>query len=237
MGNSIKAHIEHAEKTGVCQLSSMNLSEFPSQVLKLSKSLRTLDLSDNKIQGIPEAIGNFTSLKTLTLNHNRLSILCSSICKLKKLEHLSVTHNRLAYLPPDLGECAALKTVVLTGNHFQSVPEQMATLKHLDLLDMSHNKITRIPENLHQLNAVELILNNNQIPSLPDCLASCPRLKVLRFQENCVPLDGISKKILLDSKISLLVFDGNLFTQKDFQQVEGYSQYMERYTATKKKFE
>jgi len=27
MGNSIKHHIEHAEKTGVCQLSSMNLSE------------------------------------------------------------------------------------------------------------------------------------------------------------------------------------------------------------------
>jgi hypothetical protein len=33
----------------------------------------------------------------------------------------------------------------------------------------------------------------------------------------------------------LLAVDGNLFDSKDLMKADGYTQYMERYTATKKK--
>ena len=63
-----------------------------------------------------------------------------------------------------------------------------------------------------------------QIASLPESLASCPRLKVLRFEENCISVTSIATKILTDSGVSLLAYQGNMFNEKDFQQVEGYEQ-------------
>lgn len=68
---------------------------------------------------------------------------------------------------------------------------------------------------------------------MSDELAKCSRLKTLRLEENC--LQAISPVILKESSISLLAVDGNLFESKEFMQTEGYTDYMERYTATKKK--
>ncbi|XP_039270804.1 leucine-rich repeat-containing protein 57-like [Styela clava] len=235
--NSVKKHIEHAERTGVCQLSSMGLDEFPAQLLGLSSKLRTLDLSSNKLRGLPEAIGNFAVLKSIILNSNSLSILCDGICKLRKLESLSISHNRLVSLPPDIGKITSLKVINLQGNKLGDIPVGLTQLKHLDSLNLSHNSIKRIPDEMKDLQAVELNLNQNQISSIPECLHQCPRLKVLRFEENCVPLNAVPEKLLTESKISLLAFDGNLFDQKTFQDAPGYGKYMERYTATKKKFD
>ena len=39
---------------------------------KLTKVLRNLDLSDNKLPAVPPSIGNFQMLKYLSLNNNRL---------------------------------------------------------------------------------------------------------------------------------------------------------------------
>nr|XP_026691815.1 leucine-rich repeat-containing protein 57-like [Ciona intestinalis] len=237
MGNAVNTHIQHAEKTGVCQLSSLNIEEFPSALLKLSKSLRTLDLSRNKVKALPDAIGNFSVLKSLNISHNRLPMLCDGICKLLKLESLIASYNMLTALPADISRCKSLKSVVLCGNKLKTVPEQLANLKHLDMLDLSDNQICKIPDTIGNLQAVELNLNQNQVNKIPDALASCQRLKVLRFNNNCVSLGEMSTKLLIESKISLLTYEGNLFTEKDFQQVTGYNKYMERFTATKKKFD
>ena len=66
-------------------------------------------------------------------------------------------------------------------------------------------------------------------------IADCPRLRTLRLEENCLQLSAIPSKVLSDSKISVLTLDGNLFEMKSLAQVEGYDQYMDRYTAVKKK--
>ena len=52
--------------------------------------------------------------------------------------------------------------------------------------------------------------------------ASCRRLKVLRAEENSLELQGVPRELLENSSVSLLCVDGNLFTQKDLQQVPGY---------------
>ena len=75
-----------------------------------------------------------------------------------------------------------------------------------------------------------------QISSLSEAIADCPRLKVLRLEENCLDLTAFTPHILKDSTIALLAVEGNLFEMKKFNDLEGLDQYMERYTATKKKF-
>lgn len=108
-------------------------------------------------------------------------------------------------------------------------------LKFLDVLDLSKNRITTIPDAAGALHIVELNLNQNQISTISEKLAECSRLKTLRLEENCLQLNAIPSKILKNSKISVLSVEGNLFEMKQFANLDGYDNYMERYTAVKKK--
>ncbi|XP_067119917.1 leucine-rich repeat-containing protein 57-like [Centruroides vittatus] len=234
MGNSIKPQIQNAEKTGVCQLCNCDLSEFPRDLFSL-KTLRTLDISGNKISNIPSNVGLFVHLKHLTANNNKISQLPKEIGNLTKLESLSLNGNRLTALPSTLSQLKNLRTVSISNNHLTKFPVVFCDLPHLDMLDLSHNKITEVPDDLQNLFVAELNMNQNQLSELPEAIALCPRLKVLRVEENCLQLSAISLKILTDSLISLLAVDGNLFELKDLHNMEGYEKYMERYTATKKK--
>ena len=48
---------------------------------------------------------------------------------------------------------------------------------------------------------------------------------------------SIHRDILTESKISTLQLAGNLFDDKKLVEVDGYSQYMERFTATRRKMD
>ncbi|KAL4239132.1 Leucine-rich repeat-containing protein 57 [Mactra antiquata] len=237
MGNSnVKQHLETAEKTGTLQLCDSGLKEFPDNLQKLSKNLRTLDFSNNKITHIPHSIGSFQFLKTINLNNNKIDTLPSEIGSLKKLETLSLENNLLRQLPPTFTSLSHLRTINLGGNGFRVFPEQLCDLKNLDAIDLSRNKIVEILPTTNTCHTIELNLNQNQISTLPDCIAEWPRLKVLRLEENCLEITALTPKIMKQSKISLLAVDGNVFDMKKFNNLDGYEEYMERYTATKKKF-
>ncbi|XP_073340181.1 leucine-rich repeat-containing protein 57 [Pagrus major] len=237
MGNSaLKSHLETSQKTGVFQLTAKGLQEFPEELQRLTSNLRTVDLSGNKIEVLPASIGNFLQLKSLTLNSNKLTCIPSDISKLKKLETLSLNGNRIQQLPPSLGQLKALRTLSLSGNQFSEFPSGLGSLRHLDLLDLSRNQIRNVPPEVSELQAIEINLNQNQISVLSAEVAVCPRLKVLRLEENCLELSSIPLSILRDSQVSLFSVEGNLFEVKSLRDLQGYDKYMERFTATKKKF-
>lgn len=53
--------------------------QFPSELQKLTSNLRTIDLSNNKIESLPPMIiGKFILLKSLSLNNNKLSMAFAS---------------------------------------------------------------------------------------------------------------------------------------------------------------
>lgn len=237
MGNSaLKSHLETSQKTGVFQLTGKGLPEFPEELQRLTANLRTVDLSGNKIEVLLPSIGNFLQMKSLTLNSNRLSSLPAEIGKLKKLETLSLNGNRIQQLPPTLGQLKALRTLSLSGNQISEFPLGLGTLRHLDLLDLSRNQIQSVPAEVSELQAIEINLNQNQISVLSGHVSRSPRLKVLRVEENCLELASIPLSILSESQVSLFSVEGNLFEVKNLRDLEGYDKYMERFTATKKKF-
>lgn len=236
MGNkqSVQSHLENAQRTGVFQLSSAKLTEVPSALFSI-KTLRSIDLSSNRFKELPPSIGTFVNLRTLLLNNNSLASLPEDLCKLAKLEVLSLSHNQLSALPSNLSNLKSLRTINLDRNCFRKFPTQLAQLKQLDFVDLSSNQIESIPDGVGQLQACEINLNQNQLSRLSDDLALCSKLKVLRLEENCLPLGELSRKILPESSVSLLAVEGNLFDLKQFHDDPGYDKYMERYTATKKK--
>ncbi|XP_012682256.1 leucine-rich repeat-containing protein 57 [Clupea harengus] len=237
MGNSaLKAHLETSQKTGVFQLTGKGLLEFPEELQRLTGNLRTVDLSNNKIEALPPFIGSFLHLKSLTINANKLTTLPNEIAKLKKLETLSLNGNQLQTLPACVAQLKALRTLSLSGNKLLEFPSGLGTLRHLDVLDLSKNHIRALPAEANELQAIEINLNQNQISVVSPEVSRTPRLKVLRLEENCLELASIPIPILTDSQVSLISLEGNLFEVKMMRDLEGYDKYMERFTATKKKF-
>lgn len=239
MGNksSVNSHVENASRTGVFQLSKMGLSEFPKQdvVSQLKNNVRSIDLSHNKIKFIPESIGTFIQLKQLNMNFNKLSSLPDEIGLCRKLETITMTNNLIVTVPSSFADLINLRVVDLSENQIRMFPVQLAQLKQLDVVHLSRNKIQEIPDGLQTLHASEINLNQNQVSKVSESIASCPRLKVLRLEENCLTIHSIPSTVLSDSQISLLAVDGNMFSSKEFQDLPGYDKYLERFTATKKK--
>merc|ERR1712029_592456 len=241
MGNkqgSLANHLETASKTGALAFPGKKLEEFPEALQKVSGNLRNLDLSNNKITSIPRWIANFKSLKTLNLSGNQLNGLPEEIGQLVKLENLIISKNGLSgALPKSLGKLKNLKELDASCNKLTKFPVSLAGLNHLNSLDLSSNQISVIPDGIEELELTEMSLNQNQISSISPCLAQCPRLKTLRLEENCLSLDSIPTVLLTNSTVSTLNLNGNLFSEKQFADCDGYDKYLERYTAVRRKMD
>lgn len=236
MGNKqVKQHFETAQKTGVLKISLMRLQEFPTPLKTFPNVLKSLDLSENRFTAIPDDIAKFTLLKTLKVGSNKLEALPDCLGVLVKLENLLAGNNMILYVTPSLKNLKNLKQVQLGNNQITEFPLMLCGLEKLDMLDLSRNKITAIPDGVQSLKAVELNLNQNQIVSISDSLADAPNLKTLRLEENCLQATAIPIRLLKESVVANLAVDGNLFSSKQFSELEGYETYMERYTAVKKK--
>lgn len=236
MGNKVvKEHFETAKKTGVLKISQQRLTEFPPHMRNLPNVLRTLDLSENRFIQLPDDIGRFTLLKHLNVGDNRLIELPAIIGQLIKLETINAMNNSITSIPREFGNLKHLKQVHLNNNQLTAFPTMFCGLKNLDVLDLSKNKITSIPAEVKNLQVTELNCNQNQISTLAAEIAECTRLKTLRVEENCLPITEIHSNILKQSNISNLHLDGNLFPTKQFNELDGYEEYMERYTAVRKK--
>ncbi|KAH8304627.1 hypothetical protein KR018_003722 [Drosophila ironensis] len=236
MGNKqIKQHLETAQKTGILKISLQRLQEFPPQLKAYPNVLKTLDLSENRFERVPDELGHLTLLRHLNLSGNRLIELNEVVGELAKLEVLLLMHNQLVRLPKSLANCTHLKTVNLSNNQLKQFPVMFCGLKQLDVLDLSRNQITEVPPEVGGLYVTELNLNQNQISVLAEEVADCPKLKTLRLEENCLQASVFTPRMLKESKICILTVDGNLFNSKQFTDLDGYDVYMQRFTAVKKK--
>lgn len=237
MGNakSVQNHYENAARTGVFALKDANVKEVPRSLTKLANNLRSIDLSGNKIRELPEFVGELICLKHFAFDNNLLTSLPKEIGNLSKLETLSLSNNRLACLPDDIGKLYSLRNVNLSMNQLRNFPMAFVGLKNLENLDLSNNKISAIPPGIKELHVLELNMNKNQISTISEDVSLCKKLKVIRLEENCLEIKAIPKSLLTESSVSLININGNLFKEKDFQDVPGYDKYLERFTATKKK--
>ncbi|CAF0884089.1 unnamed protein product [Rotaria sp. Silwood1] len=234
-GSTLKKHIETATKTGVLQYDNKKLKEInPGLCLP---NLRTLSVNDNELQTIPMEISLMVNLKNLSLRNNQITQLPDCFGQLKKLENIQLGQNQLRSLPSSFANLSSLRQLIISNNRFTTIPESILKLPNLQLLDLSSNQITQIPDQIQTLQVDELNLNDNRIIKISNNIRLCPRLKTLRLDRNNLDLDSIPVNLLADSNLSLLSYDGNRFDEKAFQGKEGYEQYMQRFTASRRKLE
>jgi len=110
------------EALGECE--NLEMVGFKSNRIKvvpetsLPARLRWLILTDNKIEKLPDSLGERPRLQKLALAGNQLSTLPTTLHKLKNLELLRISANQLSVCPEQLLDLPKLAWFAFAGNPF-----------------------------------------------------------------------------------------------------------------------
>ena len=97
------------------------LREIPGEALP--PRLRWLTLTDNRIERLPDNLGDKPCLQKAMFSGNRLASLPSSLARAGRLELIRLGSNRLDHLPCWLAELPALAWASWSGNLLDNAPE------------------------------------------------------------------------------------------------------------------
>lgn len=224
--------IRRARVSGTLNLSGCRLRELPEAVVaEAGGSLRVLDLSENELERVPEALlARLPRLQRLNLARNRLAAL-PSLAACTALERLVASENRLE----DLGPLPpSLRQLQLADNRLRRIPESVLALAGLVELDVSGNgELRELPAALGNLGGLEVLSADacglTSLATLPSW-RGLARLHSLFLRRNAIRAtpEALPASLFTDTRLHKLQFDGNPMTQKQLQVLPGFDAFLAR---------
>ncbi|WAR24190.1 LRC40-like protein [Mya arenaria] len=130
------------------------------------QNLRSLQLEHNQLASLPQEIGALMFLEQLDISNNQLTTVPVSIGHLSHVMRLNISNNKIASLPPEIGCMNGLRELDATHNELSGLPQEVGTLIHLERLYLRHNRLTYLPVLTDCSNLKELHVGNNQISAI-----------------------------------------------------------------------
>ncbi|XP_036208589.1 DISP complex protein LRCH3 isoform X9 [Myotis myotis] len=183
-------------------LSRNRLSEIPIETCHFV-SLENLNLYQNCIRYIPEAILNLQALTFLNISRNQLSTLPVHLCNLP-LKVLIASNNKLVSLPEEIGHLRHLTELDVSCNEIQTIPSQIGNLEALRDLNLRRNHLVRLPEELAELPLIRLDFSCNKITTIPVCYRNLKHLQMIALDNN--PLQSPPAQICIKGKIHIFKY-------------------------------
>ncbi|XP_075013255.1 DISP complex protein LRCH3 isoform X3 [Calonectris borealis] len=188
--------------TTQADLSRNRLSELPAEACHFV-SLESLNLYQNCIRYIPEAVLNLQSLTFLNISRNQLSTLPVHLCSLP-LKVLIASNNKLVSIPEEIGQLRQLTELDVSCNEIQTIPPQIGNLESLRDLNVRRNNLVRLPEELAELPLIRLDFSCNKITTIPVCYRNLRHLQIIMLENN--PLQSPPAQICIKGKIHIFKY-------------------------------
>ncbi|XP_015727247.1 DISP complex protein LRCH3 isoform X10 [Coturnix japonica] len=183
-------------------LSRNRLSELPAEACHFV-SLESLNLYQNCIRYIPEAVLNLQSLTFLNISRNQLSTLPVHLCSLP-LKVLIASNNKLVSIPEEIGQLRQLTELDVSCNEIQTIPPQIGNLESLRDLNVRRNHLVHLPEELAELPLIRLDFSCNKITTIPVCYRNLRHLQTIMLENN--PLQSPPAQICIKGKIHIFKY-------------------------------
>ncbi|KAI8905330.1 hypothetical protein DFJ77DRAFT_551934 [Powellomyces hirtus] len=131
-------------------LSSRNLSHFPSLTAPRFLTLVELHIVNNWITAIPAAItATVPKLQVLDVSQNLLTRIPGELAALTDLREIYARENRLEVVPIEFSQCAKLEVCDLGRNRIADLaPSIFSGMSSLTTLDLSHNLLRILPSSI-----------------------------------------------------------------------------------------
>lgn len=180
-------------------ITGIKLLRVDSKVFALN-NLTELNLCDNRIEQIPDKLGDL-ALQSLDLSNNNL---CKSSWKWLRgrtlqasLSSLDLSGNELTHFPTELVNLRSLARLLIANNQIKLLPFSIRAMYSLRFLSVADNLLNAVPENLRLLRLEELDVSHNPLIGSWDSieLLDTPFRKsssLLEVAAQCVTRHGIS---------------------------------------------
>ncbi|XP_029964122.1 leucine-rich repeat and calponin homology domain-containing protein 3 isoform X2 [Salarias fasciatus] len=183
-------------------LSRNRLSELPLEVC-VFVSVESLNLYQNCLRSLPDALINLQTLTYLNLSRNQLSVLPAVLCSLP-LKVLIACNNKLMSLPENLGQLRHLTELDVSCNEIQNLPSQVGQLEALRDLNIRRNHLLHLPAELAELPLVRLDFSCNRVTSIPVCYRRLTQLQTMTLDNN--PLQSPPAQICIKGKVHIFKY-------------------------------
>lgn len=180
----IRHMMKVAEKDGLLNLQLMGLTEFPSDILKMGKSLKKLRLDFNdrldftkgnygggfpeeelshlrllSLRGckqlvLPDSISNLKRLTSANFEENNYEYIPRDLCRIRSITDLNFSNNHLYDIPKEIKGISALRALNLMGNYIEDLPPQFFKLKKLGVLNLSKNRLYQVSMDIIRLTSL-----------------------------------------------------------------------------------
>jgi len=212
-------------------LRDMKIDSIPQALFDDTLQLRIVDLSGNNLQCLPREIGVYVrSLKTLDVSNNKLDddgMQWGSLKMLQELQVLKISKNNLTSIPDAIGSLSSLSTLDSSSNEISCVSKHIGNLNQLKDLDLSSNKLSQMPSDL-PTSLKSLKLNHNSLHSFHLLKDNLKSLELLDISEN-IRLAKVSEDFFRRlPSLALLNMQGTSVDLKELKSYGGFEEYDER---------
>lgn len=166
--------------------------------LKILPGLRALDLSVNLLNGpLADDAGAAlpADLEELSVDENVLTALPETLAGLKKMTWFSARKNLLTAIPPAcLASWGAMHHLDLRNNKLKTLPEEISGCTSLVELLLDNNELESLPAGIGKLENLQLLsVRKNALVELPDAIRGCIALVDIELGFNKLPAlpDGL----------------------------------------------
>ncbi|MDQ0740131.1 NEL-type E3 ubiquitin ligase domain-containing protein [Pseudomonas sp. W4I3] len=206
-------------------LSGLTLGDLPALPSPL-EHVRELNLSNVMIteQGTNEFLRAFGNIETLNLDNNGLSVLPDAVSEFRSLRHLDAIHNELrdaTALRRQLLEMPMLESLNLGGNRLAEL--DVSGMTQLQTLNLPDNELEEWPAGVFQATRLRTLnLRNNRIETIPS------RYEMYHHQALMAGTDVFDNLLLEDEFENLRTYlqntgNGLGFTRAEIDRmIEGY---------------
>lgn len=185
----------------VCHLSKIaalifvNNTNVPDETLlpvckETVSSMFSLALDRNNLNEFPDIFDIFPNTGRLSVSFNpSLESVDKHIPFDNRVSALTMSNNALYEIPQSFQNFTNLKTLIIENNNISEIhDEDFDKLKKLIFIDLSDNPLRLISENAFENMTVlnHVILDNTNLPDIPETLAHLEQLRMLDFRNNFV---------------------------------------------------
>lgn len=171
---------EKQERTGVLDLSRLELTEIPSKLFELNH-LSTLDICYNQLNNVHSfALNKLSNLVSLNIKGNQIKDI-TGLINLSSLSNLNIGNNQIEDISV-IEELPQIKTLDARGNQIKQI-NFSTPLINLEHLDLYNNKLEKIDFFEKIFNIKTLVLAGNQITGVLK-LSGLTKLETLDINRN-----------------------------------------------------